>query len=109
MSLEGRLGVTTAGGVEFAFTVTNASPEAVTLSFPSGQVVDVAVLDDGKELWRWSDDRVFTQAIGSETLEPGESFVASVTWEDPRPGTYTAVASLAAENYELEARTEFSW
>lgn len=108
MGLEGSLAVEVDGTVEFAFTVTNANPAPVTLAFTSGFVADVFVVADGAEVWRWSDGRAFIQAIGTETLEPGESFVHTATWPDPRPGAYTAVATLEAETHEVEARTDFS-
>ena len=109
MSLEGRLDVTVRDrAVEFSFVVTNASTEPVELSFRSGFVADIAAFADGSEVWRWSDGRMFTQALGTETLEPGESFVHAATWDDPRPGEYTAVATLQATNHDVEAAVEFS-
>lgn len=107
MSLEGHLDVTTNGDAEFSFTVTNGDTEPVELTFRSGLIVDFAVFDNSEEIWRWSDGQMFTQALVTETLAPGESFVESGTWTDPPPGTYTVRASLNAVDTDLEASTEF--
>ena len=105
MSLDGHLEVTVVGDrVEFAFTVTNASTEPIDLEFRSGKVADVAVYDDGVEIWRWSEDRMFTQALDTETLAPGESFRHEATWENPPPGEYTAEAVLDTTNIALVER-----
>ena len=94
-------------GVEFALTVSNASTEPVELAFRSGFVADFAVFEDDEEVWRWSDDRVFTQAIATETLTPGESFTQTGTWEDHEPGRYEVEATLATTGERVVARTPF--
>ena len=105
MALEGRLDAVVDGTVEFSFSVTNADTEPIVLRFRSGLVADVAVLAGDEVVWRWSEGRAFTQALGAETLLPGESFVHSATWDDPDRGEYEAVASLEATNVDLESRT----
>jgi len=108
MPLDGRLAVAVDhDAVEFAFTVANADTEPVELAFPSGKTADVAVLDDGIEVWRWSEGPAFTRAPRRETLGPGESFTHEATWEEPRPGTFTAEATIAATNRSLSARAPF--
>lgn len=107
MALEGQLGVAVDGSAEFAFTVSNAGTEPVELRFASGMLADVAVFDDDGEAWRWSDGRAFTQALDAVTLLPGESFTHEAVWEDPDPGEYTAVGTLAASNVDAEARARF--
>ena len=93
--------------VEFAFTVENTGSEYVELEFRSGQTADIVVYADGEEVWRWSDDRMFTQAIQTETIEPGESCAREMVWDDPEPGEYTAEASLEATNESIEEETTF--
>ncbi|MFB6302999.1 MAG: BsuPI-related putative proteinase inhibitor [Haloferacaceae archaeon] len=108
MSLDGRLDVTvTETAVEFAFSVTNAGTEPVDIEFRSGQVADVVVGGDGDEVWRWSDDEMFTQAIRTETLAPGESLRHEARWEGPPAGEYVAEASLEAVNASLTKRERF--
>ncbi len=109
MSLNGHLAAdVTDGAVAFAFTVENTGTDPIDLEFRTGKTVDVAVYDDGVELWRWSDGRLFTQAIRAETLDPGESIDRELTWGDPRSGTYTAVASLEATTAVLVERVAFT-
>ena len=97
MSLEATLDASVDGAVEFEFTVNNTGDGPVELQFRSGKVADVAVLDDGEEVWRWSAGRMFTQALQSRTLAPGESVSHQFTWDDPQSGTYTARGTLEAD------------
>jgi len=107
VTLEGQLDVAVGGDVVFTFAVSNAGTEPVTLRFTDGLLADVAAYDEDEEVWRWSDDHAFVQALGTETLLPGESFAHDATWTDPVPGEYTGVASLEAENVTLDAREPF--
>lgn len=108
MPLDSHLDVTvTDAAVEFVFTVTNANTETADIEFRSGKVADIAVYENGSEVWRWSDDKMFTQALETETLEPGESFAHEGVWQDPPPGRYTVEASLAARNVALREQTVF--
>lgn len=109
MSLRGTLDVAAAtDAVEFAFTVENDGDAAVEVRFPNGQVADVEVSPRGSDdpVWRWSDDRMFTQALQTESLEPGETLRREFTWDEPEPGSYVAVASLAGSP-SAEATTSF--
>ena len=54
-------------------------------------------------------ESLFTQARRTETLEPGETATYRRRWEAPEPGRYLAVATLAAEHADVEARAEFEW
>lgn len=109
MNLDGRLDViVTAQDVTFEFGVTNAGSESVDLEFRSGAHADVAVNDDGTEVWRWGEGRMFTQAIETETLAPGERFAHEMTWEDPPSGEYTAEAELLSTNVRVTERASFS-
>ncbi|MEF8853513.1 MAG: BsuPI-related putative proteinase inhibitor [Haloarculaceae archaeon] len=108
MSLDTRLAVTVGDdAVDFAFAAENAGDEPVDLTFRNGMTADVVVYDGDTEVWRWSDGRMFTQAVRTETLAPGGSTTANLTWGEPSPGTYTAEASLAATEVDAVARTGF--
>ena len=108
MALDSHLDVAvTETAVTFTFTVTNADTEPVDLEFPSGMVTDIAVYTGDRECWRWSDGKLFTQAIETETLAPGESFVQEGTWQDPPPGEYIAEAWLEARTLRPTGRSEF--
>lgn len=97
--------------VRFVLQVTNASAAPVEVRFNTGQTFDFLVRDDrGAEIWRWSADMGFTQALRSETLAPGETRTLSAAW---RPGAglagreLTAVGRLTSGSHPLERRLAF--
>ena len=95
--------------VQFSFHVTNSSAKRVELRFPSGQTHDVTVLDtQGREVWRWSRGRMFTQSMQNKVLGASDTLTFTESWRPERGGSYTAVASLLSENYPTEQRTAFS-
>lgn len=104
------LDVRVKSGVDLVFHVTNSSSKAIELLFPSGQTHDFAVLDSsGRELWRWSGDRMFTQALRNTVLDPGETTTFEGQWDPAgRRGTFTAVATLKSTSHPVESRIEFS-
>lgn len=109
MALTGTLDVSVSSDeVEFTFEVTNDGSEPVDLTFPNACTADVAVIDGNDEVWRWSNDRMFAQMIQQVSLGPGESEVEVRVWDAPEPGDYEAVATLTAQNADVEARTSFS-
>lgn len=95
--------------VKFNFHVTNSSAKRVELRFPNGQTHEVVVLDtQGREVWRWSHGRMFTQSMQNKVLSASDTLTFSETWRPERGGSYTAVASLLSENYPTEQRAAFS-
>jgi hypothetical protein len=83
-------------------TLRSTQSEPVELTFSSGQRFDLVIKDEsGREHFRWSDGRSFTQAIESERFGPGERNwvvevpLASRGGERLPPGKYTAEAFLA--------------
>ena len=95
--------------VKFSFHVTNSSAKRVELRFPSGQTHDLVVLDmQGREVWRWSQGRMFTQSMQNKVLAASDTITFTETWRPEHAGTYTAVASLLSQNYPTEQRAEFS-
>lgn len=108
MTLTGHLDVAVADTtVEFTFSVTNTGTEPIDLEFRSGKSVDFAV-DSDEEIWRWSDDRMFTQAVRTRTLMAGDSITQTAIWETPSPGNYTVTAMLAATDVDLTRRAGFA-
>jgi intracellular proteinase inhibitor BsuPI len=95
--------------VAFAFHVTNGESKRLELTFPSGQTHEIVVLDSaGKEVWRWSEGRMFTQALQSKVLEANETVTYDASWKPASgPGKYVAVASLMSQNHPLQERIEF--
>lgn len=106
--MDASLDVTVADGVSFRFTVINDGSEPVELTFRDAGQADFAVYDDGDEVWRWSDGRMFAQVLQSARLEPGEEAVFEEEWPDPDPGDYTAEAELRVTDHDVRARTPFS-
>lgn len=94
--------------VEFVYEVENAGDDPEEVTFRSGLSADFAVLEDGEEVWRASDGQMFTQALRSETIDPGATERFPGAWDDPEPGDYTVVATLNATETDAEARVEFS-
>ena len=100
---------TTRGNVRFAIEVANDTRKRVELTFPDGRTHDFTVLDDnGREVWRWSAGRMFTQSIQNRLLDAHDSAVFVERWTATTPGQYTLVASLNSANYPVTQRVEFA-
>ncbi|QSG01442.1 BsuPI-related putative proteinase inhibitor [Natranaeroarchaeum sulfidigenes] len=99
MSLEPALSATIDRDVTFRLTVTNAGSTPVELTFRDGRRADIVVYGatTDEECWRWSDGKLFTQAIERVTLAPGDQFEREYVWSDPPSGEYVAVAALTAD------------
>ena len=95
--------------VQFALRVVNEGDKKVELNFPSGMTHDIAVLDEtGRQVWRWSDGRLFTAAYQNKVLRSDDTLSFSEAWRSPAPGRYVAVARLVSQNYPMEQRVEFA-
>lgn len=102
------LTVHAADGVEFALAVANPGKHRVELSFPDGRTKDFLVYDAaGREVWRWSRGRLFTQTMQNKLLAAGDSVVYTERWAAPAPGRYMVVAQLRSTNYPLVRQTGF--
>lgn len=80
--------------------LTNTSTEKITLHFPSGQKFDFSAEDkDGSEVWRWSANQSFTQAVTTIEIKPGEhqDFFAKIEEGFLRPGSYEIKGTSMAE------------
>lgn len=95
---------------KLAFNVSNTTQGDQILRFATGQKYDFVLKDgNGRTVWRWSDDQMFTQRYQELRLTPGASF----RFEEAVPATvpagkYTAEAYLMAEGYagSVAARSE---
>jgi hypothetical protein len=95
-------------GVRFGFRVLNTSDKKLEVNFPSGQTHELVVLDTlGREVWRWSAGRMFTQTLQNKVLRTSDSLEYDALWNDAPRGRYVAVATLESKNYPMEQRTEF--
>lgn len=97
-----------AHAVRFDFSVTNAGGGKVEMTFPSGKTHDVIVLDSlGRQVWRWSDGRMFTQLLQNKVLRGADTLDFDGRWANPPRGRYVAVAMLASDNFPIEQRSAF--
>jgi hypothetical protein len=94
--------------VHFALHVMNEGDKKVELNFESGKTHDIEVLDaSGRQVWRWSDGRMFTSAYQNRVLRSDDTLSFSESWRAPARGRYTAVVRLVSQNYPQEKRVEF--
>lgn len=67
------------GKAVFDFELTNHYSQSKELQFSSGQQFEVTITDEGgKEVYKFSDGKFFTQALIFKNIEPGES----IKWRD---------------------------
>ena len=99
-----------AESLKFALRVVNNTTKMVEIQFPDGQTHDFVVNDStGKEVWRWSEGRMFTQAMKSKTLKGKDDTVFEESWEPTgHHGAFTAVAILKSENFPVETSVQFA-
>lgn len=76
-------------GVALVLHVTNTTDQKLELRFPSGQMHDFAILDaQGRELWRASAERMYTQSLQTTLLDPGRrprTATAGIRRDAPEP------------------------
>lgn len=99
--------------VTFSLTARNTTPVTQTLRFASGQSFEITATPEaaksGEAVWHWSHGKIFTQALRSEKLAPGQAKTWTATWNQsddngaslPR-GKYTITAWITA-NGSLKA------
>jgi hypothetical protein len=92
--------------VTWALNVENRAKEAVTLHFTSGKDGDVALQQGGREVYRWSANRLFSQALRQVELAAGARHAFRLEEKAlPAPaGDYELVAVLAADPSLLPVR-----
>lgn len=66
--------------VKIILTLTNTGDIGLTLTFPTSQKFDFRVLDREAEVYQWSKDKMFLQALTSITLESGEGLSQTFIW-----------------------------
>ena len=104
------LELSVADGVDLRLHVTNTSGRKLEMTFPTGQTHDFYILDaNGREVWRWSTGRLFTQGVQKKLVDGGSTLSFADRWAGPvAGGTYTAVAVLMSSSHPTEQRVEFS-
>jgi hypothetical protein len=89
----------TGQAVTWTLDLQNQGREAVTLRFSSGKDGDVALRQGSREVYRWSTNRLFSQALREVPLPAGATH--SVKLEERAlgvpAGAYELVAEMAAD------------
>ncbi len=78
----------------------NAAAADSMLTFPTSQKYDFFIKDEqGHEVWRWSEGRVFTQMVQNETIQAGERFdyFGKVEPGELEAGSYEVLGLTTAE------------
>lgn len=105
-SLEADVG---ADRVRLVLHVTNSGSEPVVLEFGSAARYDFEILTAaGQKVWQWSDDQMFAQVMGTDTIDAGASRDYSAQWAPGgRTGSFIAVGRVVATNRPIEQRVDF--
>lgn len=109
-SLVSDINVAVGNEVVLALNVRNEASKKVEVAFPSGLTHDFEVQDSvGRVMWRWSEGRLFTQAMQNRVLEQDESLSFEADWT-PRDlhGEFVAVITLKSSSHPIEHRTKFT-
>jgi hypothetical protein len=95
--------------LRFTLNVKNNTTKMLELRFPDGQTHDFFVKDfAGKVIWRWSEGRMFTSAMKSETLKGKGETAFEESWDiEGQHGSFTAVAILKSNNFPVETSVQF--
>lgn len=86
--------------------VFNSTEKPITFEFSNTQRYDFILKNkEGKEIWRWSKDRMFGMMLGEERLEKGhETLAYKVKYEGKlSPGMYQLTGLLVAKNRPMSA------
>jgi len=95
--------------VRFELEVANREPGLAEVRFRSGNTHDFVVFDDaGLEVWRWSEGRLFTQALQTRQLKSGDALRYEASWNRPTPGTYRVIAKLNSDTHPHEVSRDFT-
>jgi hypothetical protein len=86
--------------VRFTFRLVNNVGREELLTFPNGQRYDFWVTSGTREAWRWSEGRVFVQAIMHETIASQSGLTFAESWTPESAGSYIAHGRLTASGYE---------
>lgn len=92
------LGIVVGEPATWPFDLTNNTGGDFTLTFTSGQRMDLTLSDDAGEVYRWSGDMLFSQMIEDVALPAGERLPYVLVAEpiDLPAGEYTANAWVTA-------------
>lgn len=90
--------------VRFALRVTNIQGRRTELTFPTSKAYDFWVTRGGDEIWRWSEGRLFTQAVEKRTIDPQGAITLEEPWAAGPAGRYTVHGELQADGFRRELK-----
>ncbi|MFC7393912.1 BsuPI-related putative proteinase inhibitor [Scopulibacillus cellulosilyticus] len=94
--------------VSFNFQVKNQTNHKVTYHFPTTQRFDYKIKDeDGKVIKHFSEGRFFGQVTGTLTLKQSETKDFKTEVSDLKPGQYTIIFWLTANEDQPNTRINF--
>ncbi len=104
------LAVRVGDDVTFALSVLNESGKKIEITFPNGQTHEIVVKDSlGRERWRWSEGRMFTQTLRNSLVDDGDTLQYQDSWTPALPpGTYVAIASLTSATHPMQSSATFT-
>lgn len=86
---------------EFIITLINNSSETKKLKFSSSQKYEIIVTDqNNQEVYRYSEGKMFAQALESTLIKPAESVKWEEIWEGIKPGEYEVEVSILSHDAE---------
>ena len=88
--------------VSFSLEISNIQDKTLKLFFPTSKIYDFTVYDEGgKEVYRWSGNKLFTQVVTRVILKPQEVKEFNLEWEQKvgfgdkaKPGKYQIIAEV---------------
>jgi len=88
--------------VSFSLEISNTQDKTLKLFFPTSKIYDFTVYDEsGKEVYRWSGNKLFTQVVTRVILKPKEVRKFNLEWEQKvgfgdkaKPGKYQIIAEV---------------
>jgi hypothetical protein len=84
--------------LEVRLTLTNTSENQLIMTFPSSQQFEVIISTKERQVYKYSADKMFSQALTKVELEPGETKIWKTAWKYDVPGakekSYKVVAGL---------------
>jgi hypothetical protein len=89
---------------EFIITLTNNTKELKKLEFPTSQKYEIIVTDENdREVYRYSEGKMFTQAFEYALIKQGESIHWQELWEVPNEESKyeVEVSIVASDSKEL--------
>lgn len=81
------------------------------LDFNTSQIYDLILLKDGKQVWKWSDGKMFTQVMGSRIIKANEPLLFSVILDSAQigltPGKYELTPIVCSRNPQSGQKVTF--